>query len=846
MHASCAGASPQDAPEQDLARPLLPYLQVVLPLPVDKPYTYRVPEALRSSVQIGCRVVVPFGARMLTGLVVGRTAEKGPYTLKPIHDVLDEAPAFTEELLGLTRWIASYYACSWGEAVRAALPGGIEVESRRRIYPADPRPPTRPDARTQQILAALAIETPATVDFLNRTMEAPVTLSQLRRIAEAGWIRIENEIVPPRVRIKTERRLRLAPALHPPEALEAALLLLRGEKQRALLAEVARLHARGDPAPRQAEVLKRVGAGAATAQTLVRKNVLELVTQEVIRTPLGDWPVEPGPAPVYALHTYQRDALKAIRAALDARRFEAFLLHGVTGSGKTEVYIAALKQVLGRGQTGIVLVPEIALTPQTVQRFRAHFGDQVAVLHSQMSAGERYDVWRQLRKGVYRVVIGPRSAVLAPLENLGLIVVDEEHEASYKQFDPAPRYHARDVAVMRAHLNGAVCILGSATPSIESYMNATRGKYTLLPMPLRVPVPGRPAALMPVVEIVDLALEKRKHQLDGTLSKPLQEAIARRLANKEQVILLQNRRGYAPVLECQDCGWTPHCRDCAVTLTYHKPRAHLRCHYCGYTQRIPARCPTCHGHELEMLGLGTQRVEEELHTRFPAATVLRMDLDTTSKKGAHRRILEQFGRGAADILIGTQMIAKGLDFKQVTLVGVINADTGLLMPDFRAAERTFQLLTQVAGRAGRDQLRGDVILQTRNPKHPVIRFACNHDYLGFIETDLPDRKQIGYPPFGRLIGVEFRGPDLTVLEQVAQKWTQRLRSGIGHQASVLGPELAFISRVKRQYRMHTILKVPPKTDYAGIKAALHATTRQTGSLPKDVRIAIDVDPVGLF
>ncbi len=789
---------------------------------------------------------MPFGPRVLTGLVVGTTTERGKYKLKSIRDVLDETPAFTDEMLRLTRWIASYYACSWGEAVRAALPGGIEVESRRRVYPATPLPSTSPDPQTRQVLEALAIKTPATLEFLNRTLDAPLSLNRLRRMAKAGWLRIENEIMPPRVRIKTERRLRLVEDLHAPEALAAALLLLRGGKQRALLAEVGRLFAQGETDPRQTDVLKRIGAGVATAQSLVRKGVLALVEREVIRTPLGDLPVQAGPPPVYVLHKAQKRSLDAIREALTARRFQTFLLHGVTGSGKTEVYIAALKQVLNRGQTGIVLVPEIALTPQTVQRFRAHFGDQVAVLHSQMSPGERYDVWRQLRKGQYRVVIGPRSAVLAPLENLGLIVVDEEHESSYKQFDPAPRYHARDVAVMRAYLSGAVCILGSATPSIESYMNTIWEKYTLLPMPHRVPVPGRSAALMPVVEIVDLALEKKKHQLDGTLSRPLQEAIQHRLDKKEQVILLQNRRGYAPVMECESCGWAPHCRDCAVTLTYHKPRAHLRCHYCGFTQRIPARCPVCHGYELEMHGLGTQRVEEELHTRFPSATVLRMDLDTTSKKGAHRRILEQFGRGEADILIGTQMIAKGLDFKQVTLVGVINADTGLLMPDFRAAERTFQLLTQVAGRAGRDQLRGDVILQTRNPKHAVIRFACNHDYLGFIETDLPDRKQFGYPPFGRLIGVEFRGPKRDALEQVAQQWTQRLRDGIAHQTSVLGPEVAFISRVKRQYRMHTILKIPLRTDFAGIKAAIRATTRQTGTLPKDVRIAVDVDPVGLF
>ncbi|HYG69777.1 MAG TPA: primosomal protein N', partial [Anaeromyxobacteraceae bacterium] len=416
-------------------------------------------------------------------------------------------------------------------------------------------------------------------------------------------------------------------------------------------------------------------------------------------------------------HPAQAAALGEIEGALAAGRPRTFLLHGVTGSGKTEVYIRAIRAALAQGKTALVLVPEIALTPQTVRRFRAHFGDRVAVLHSRMSDGERYDAWRAIRDGRYPIVIGPRSAVFAPLENLGLVVVDEEHEASYKQFDPAPRYHARDVAVMRAHRAGAVCVLGSATPSLESLANAKAAKYRLLKMPERVPVRGKQPAPLPPVRVVDLAREKEVRRLKGALSHDLRNAIRARLDRREQVILLQNRRGYAPVLTCDDCGFTPHCRDCAVSLTVHKPRRQLRCHYCGWTERQPDACPKCGSGALALLGAGTQRVEEELAEAFPEARVLRMDLDTTARRGAHRRLLDAFGSGEADVLLGTQMVAKGLDFPRVTLVGVVNADTGMLLPDFRAAERTFQLLAQVAGRAGRRDLPGEVILQTRNPGH---------------------------------------------------------------------------------------------------------------------------------
>lgn len=820
--------------------------EVVLSLPLDQAYSYLVPAELAGEAQVGCRVLVPFGPRRLTGLIVGlQEGGDAAASLKPLLDVLDEVPSFTPEMLRLTKWMADYYVCGWGEVVKAALPTGTDIESEHVVVRTDARDgawQAHPKARA--VLRYLDAHPEATVSALRQQVK-DVPLALLRRLERDGLVRLMEEVSRPKVNVRFEKHLRFAPAFRHSGAAHDLAAQLRGGKQVAVVETLAGFALAGEREPRQADVLAQAGASAATVATLVARGIVEVVEKEVIRSPLGDLPLHEEPPAERTLHGAQQAALEKIRGAVEAGRFEAFLLHGVTGSGKTEVYIAALKEVLARGKTGIILVPEISLTPQTVRRFRAHFGDRIAVLHSRMSLGERFDAWRHLRSGRFSVVIGPRSAVLAPLSNVGLIVVDEEHEASYKQFDPAPRYHARDVAVMRALLNDAVCVLGSATPSLESIANVKWGKYTLLPMPERVPVSNGRIAALPEVRIIDLTLEHKKHQLEGTLSKPLREAISDRLDRREQVILLQNRRGYAPILECQSCGYTPTCHDCSVTLTYHKARRHLRCHYCGLVERVPHACPTCGEADFAQLGSGTQRVEEELAACFPEARVLRMDLDTTTRKNAHHELLDRFGRGDADILLGTQMVAKGLDFSRVTLVGVVNADVGMLLPDFRSSERAFQLLTQVAGRAGRADLKGEVFLQTRNPESDVIRFACRHDYAGFVRTILPERQQLGYPPFGRVVGVEFRGPDEGKVEEIARGWTVLLReSAPGVQ--VLGPNPAFVSRVKRQYRFHTIVKAPRNQPMLELQNLLRHANHAFGHPPTGYRIAIDVDPMGLF
>ncbi|MGB3544821.1 replication restart helicase PriA [Rubrivirga sp.] len=819
----------------------MPSLAHVVPLtPVDGVYTYRVPDEMSTEAVPGARVLVPFGRRQITGVIAERvrgSADK----LKPLHDVLDEHPALRPDLLALTRWVSRYYLCAWGEAIKAALPSGTEVESRRVVRALAPPDAWPDDPRGRKILRALEAENGSGLPIAGVAGvlgRKTVPQNLLRRMAAAGVLEVEHQVQEASTRVKTARHLRFVGG-----DVEA----VRGARQRALLDWLAEA---GD-VQLQARALAATGATSSTVKGLEARGLLEVSDLEVERRDHLDVEVTEAPADL-ELHPAQVSALEAVTDAIGAGRAETFLLHGVTGSGKTEVYLRALRAALALDRSAIVLVPEIALTPQTVRRFRAHFGDRVAVLHSRMSPGERLDAWTRIRDGVYPVVIGPRSAIFAPVQNLGIVVVDEEHEGSYKQFDPAPRYHARDVAVMRAHQAGAVCVLGSATPSMESVANANAGKYTRLEMPERVPVrlpdgETRAPAPLPPVRVVDLARERQVRRLKGALSHDLRLAITDRLQKGEQTILLQNRRGYAPVLTCESCGWTPTCRDCDVSLTVHKTSRNLRCHYCGRAERIPRPCPECGQDDLRLLGSGTQRVEEEIAEVFPSARVLRMDLDTTSRKGAHRRILDAFGRGDADVLLGTQMVAKGLDFPRVTLVGVVEADTGMLLPDFRAAERTFQLLAQVAGRAGRHELEGEVILQTRNPEHPAIRFALGHDFHGFALGELGERLALHYPPYARIIGLEVKGPHASSTGALADRWGDALRAEAQKVAGVevLGPVPALIGRVKKWWRMHLMVKAPRALP-SSVLAALVTTAGERVKTPSGHRVNLDVDPVGLY
>lgn len=640
--------------------------------------------------------------------------------------------------------------------------------------------------------------------------------------------------LPPGARLRggrVARRLtRLGIALVDPEAARAALdrLAARAPKQAAIVAYLLRT---GKPAT-LAELEQEAGANPASARALVEKGLAVETRLELWRKAI----VSPSrPRALHELNAAQKEAVDAIARALSRGEARRFLLEGVTGSGKTEVYLQAMARAVAEGKGAILLVPEIALTPQTIAYFHAYFGDKVAVLHSRLSLGERYDEWTRIYRGDVPIVIGARSAVFAPVRNLALIILDEEHETSYKQ-EESPRYHARDVAWARAQREGALLVLGSATPAVEVRAAADAGDYVHLRLPFRVH--ARP---LPRVEVVDM----RDELLAGNrsiFSRLLYQKLGETLERGEQALLFMNRRGFASFLLCRECGHAPRCRACEVSLTLHLPST-LRCHYCDFVQDAPERCPQCGGPYLRPFGGGTQRIEQEVHKAFPFARPVRMDVDTTARKGAHARIVEAFSRGEHDVLIGTQMVAKGLHFPGVTLVGVVSADVGLHFPDFRAAERTFQLLSQVAGRAGRGRQAGEVVIQTYAPDHYAIRAAAAHDYEGFYRAELAYRRRAGYPPFAALVRCLWSGEDEPAVIQEAQAAALRLGQGLPAGVEAVGPSPAPISRLQGRFRWHLVLKGEPEPV---MKAARRIKEEHEAQGRADVRLAVDVDPVGML
>jgi primosomal protein N' (replication factor Y) len=636
---------------------------------------------------------------------------------------------------------------------------------------------------------------------------------------------------------KTRRILRITRDL--PSLAERATLFGRARRQRACYEAVEAMGGTAEVT----HLVDRLGFSGDVVRGLAERGVASIEDRRIERDPFAALPVTPPPdlTPTAA----QADAIRPMLAALGRAGDppKPFLLLGITGSGKTLVYIEVLKEVLRRGGGAIVLVPEIALTPQTVARFRAHFGDAVAVLHSALSDGERYDAWRALRSGERRIAIGARSAIFAPVRDLGVIVVDEEHEGTYKQSE-APRYHAREVAIMRAGLAGALCVLGSATPSLESYHNAHLGKYALVRLPARAA--GHP---LPPVRVLDLRTEVRltSGRTRASLSDPLVHAIEKRLERGEQTILLLNRRGYATFVQCWSCGKVWHCPHCNVSLTYHRGRRRLVCHYCLHEESPPAHCDACASADLSFRGVGTEQVEREVGECFPHARIARMDVDTTSGKWAHHDILARVERREVDILLGTQMIAKGLDFPDVTLVGVVNADVAMNLPDFRASERTFQLLAQVAGRAGRGPLGGEVLIQTALPAHYVIQCAITHDYDGFAERELSERVEPRYPPHTRLANTVISGTDEDAVRRVARATTEWLAAGLsrtGGTATLTGPAPCPIDRIRGRWRWHFLLRSTSARQLGVALRQLQKRSLRPGA--GDVRIVIDRDPVSLL
>ena len=835
-------------------------VDIALPVPLDRTFTYLVPPHLQAQAVPGSRALVPFGTKLLTGVIVALPAATSVPKLKPIRDILDSRPTFSVEMLRLTRWIADYYFAPWGEVLRSATPQGLGQESKRLVrLVATALPSALEETRTSAkkkhlILLSLSEKNPDTAAHLRSAAKASSIHAILSEMEQRGWIVLEDHVEKPKAQAKTRLVVRrMTDAEEILHGLQRKLL----PKQQGLFDLVPH---DGSKIP-AADILKSTRSALSTLKSLNAKGLIAFSKEEVVRTTEYEEAETPS---AITLNADQIEALKPISEAIAQSGYKTFLLHGITGSGKTQVYIEAIKTLLANGKTAIVLVPEISLTPQTVRRFRAHFGADVTVMHSQMSVGERYDAWRMAREGRARIVIGPRSAIFAPLENLGLIVVDEEHESSYKQFDATPRYNARDVAIVRAVGSGAVVLLGSATPSAESYYNATAGKYQLLRLPSRVD-----AAQLPRIDIVDMTKEWKgvyakikaevkekggdfpKHLPRTSLSQLLKDQISDRLQKKEGTILLQNRRGFSHVVECYECGYVEKCDNCEVTMTYHSIKKQLRCHYCGIVRKPPSKCPQCGGIDFSYQSFGTQQVHEELHRLFPASVVLRMDLDTTGKKGAHDKMLQQFGRGEADILLGTQMVAKGLDFPRVTLVGVISADTQMLLPDFRSSERTFQLLTQVAGRAGRSTLAGEVVVQTLQPQHYSLKHVITHDFPGFYDEELAYRKELDYPPFSRIVLLEFKGKEEGAVLQRARRFAELLRKMQTDAFIVLGPADAAIPRIKSFYRKLIVIKNIKSTDPSGsrlrgvLEKAL-SLSDESGGKAAGVTMTIDVDPQGMM
>lgn len=802
---------------------------------IDSAMTYRVPNDLlvpegpSKAIERGSRVLVPLGPRWATGVVVELNDQTNIENVRAIGMRLDPYPALPEGLLKTCEWIAGYYLCTLAEVLGAALPAGIHTQSGQKIVLADDTADTTGlNDREREIVGCIEANGPLSVKQLERRI-GPKIRSIIHGLCRSGVLRAEQHMAQPRTSVKKERFIELVP--DDPRWLETELPTIqkRAPKQAECL---ALLHGAGGGLPSRA--LTDQGIDSAIVRRLIDRNLLKVSERETRRDPYADETrapaeeVEPTPE--------QREALDQILPDVDAKQYRTHLISGVTGSGKTLIYIEAVERALKEWRGAIVLIPEISLTPQTVGRFRERFGDRVAVLHSGLNEGERYDAWRDLREGRRQIVVGARSAVFAPIPDLGLIVVDEEHDGSYKQDNPAPRYNARDVAVVRGQTENVPVILGSATPSLESYRNAEVEKFNLIKLTQRVD--DRP---MPEVTIVDMRGES------GLFSTILHKRILDRLSLGEQTILLQNRRGYAPYIQCGDCGQALQCPSCHVSLTMHggPTGGPLICHYCGHNTSMPPSCPSCGNCKLKTLGTGTQKIEDVIARQIPDARVLRMDVDATAKKGSHARILESFGRGEADILLGTQMVAKGLDYPNVTLVGVISADTGLNLPDFRASERTFQLLTQVSGRAGRGERRGEVVIQTYKPEEDAVRFAQEHDFDAFAASEDPSRHETGFPPFTRIALFLFKGPHESDVAQKAGHCADILRSTGIVGVDVLGPVQAPLSRLQGRYRWHVILRssshrVLNQTIRAGLDRFGGRGTRGA------VTVDVDIDPVSML
>jgi len=801
------------------------YCDVSLPVPLDQPFTYSLPATLSHRVKPGCRVLAPLGSRKLTGVVLNTHRESPGGPVKEVFKLIDEEPVLDASLLALGRWISGYYCAPLGEVLRSMTPLTGEIR-RSKLYSLTD---SGRDAARQLLLGAQAddptIQTlrllearPFSDAYLKKKVSNAANV--LRSLQKKGFLEIEDVQADRDPLRASAQRLRATWLRAPADGVK----LSKPERE---LHAFLELHP-GSHNVQQLEQL--INAASRAARALARKKLITLELESPVTSLM--------PArPAHALNAHQLQAYLEIEAALREGEFRTFLIHGVTGSGKTEVYLKSIDACLALGRSALLLVPEIALTPAMAGQFFHRFGDSVAILHSAFNDAERAEQWRRIQKGSARVVVGTRSGVFAPVQNLGLVVIDEEHDQSYKQQE-TPRYNGRDVAIVRAQAVNAVVVLGSATPSLESRYNAERNRYKLIELPERIE--QRP---MPEVEMIDMRQEFLETRKQATFSRRLLEAIAGRLEKGEQTMLLLNRRGFSSFVACRSCGERVECVNCSVTLTFHRRDRRLLCHYCNYAQKVPSVCPKCGSEYLNFIGLGSEKVEDELHREFPEARIARLDRDTVSGKRHFETILHGFRGGDFDILVGTQMIAKGHDIPNVTLVGIVSADVGLGMPDFRAAERTFQLLTQAAGRAGRGSIPGIVLIQTINPDHYAVRFASRQDYQGFYEKEIQFRRLMRYPPFSALANVLVRSEkkeDALAMAAELSRVLEPAPEGL----KLLGPAEAPVARLKSEYRYQTLIKAASRVRLNETLQGLrrYATDRRWSA----TALMIDVDPLTLL
>ena len=797
------------------------YVDVIVPLPIASQYTYSLPPEWEESVQAGCRVVVSFGRKKFYTAIVTKVHYAAPegYETKDIEEVLDTSPVLLPRQLEFWEWLSTYYLCTLGDVYKAAMPSGMKLESESVVVYNEDFEALQPLSENEQrLLDLLSSDKEQCVTQLQRSMRLKNILPVVKRLLDKEAVFVKEDLKR-NYKPRTEARVRLVNR----DLDETGMMTLfnelsRAKKQLAVLMKYVELSGWADRGQyvrevTKKELLERSGATTAVFNGLVDKGIFEVYHHEIGRLDKSEKTI----SEINALNPAQQDAFVSILEKFSQK--SVCLLHGVTSSGKTEIYIHLIQEALKQGKQVLYLLPEIALTTQITERLKRVFGNRMGVYHSKFPDAERVEIWqKQLGEEEYDVILGVRSSIFLPFKRLGLVIVDEEHENTYKQQDPAPRYHARSSAIMLASMYGAKVLLGTATPSVESYFNATNGKYGLVELKERYQ-----DIQLPHIDCVDIKELAHQKRMQGPFSPMLVKEIRQALEKKEQVILFQNRRGFAPMIECHTCSWVPKCKNCDVSLTYHKGLNVLTCHYCGCTYQVPRSCPACEGVELQHKGFGTERIEDDIKVIFPEAKVARMDLDTTRTRSAYEKIIADFEEGKTDILIGTQMVSKGLDFERVSMVGILNADSMLNYPDFRSYERAFQLMAQVAGRAGRKNKQGLVILQTKSPDLPVIHQVMRNDYESLYFDQLAERQLFRYPPYYRLIYVYLKHRKESVLDLAAETMAQYLRSALGDR--VLGPDKPPVARVQTLYIKKMIVKVEQTASMAKVRDYLLSVQR---------------------